>query len=279
MKHTPEIKTAFAARIRGIAVDLDGTILLPDASISERTVRTLKACMGRGLPILFSTGRSPIATVQYAEILGVSGPMVFYNGAAIVNVPDWKVLHTTPVASSVVAGCLQIGRKNDVHFQGFLLGNRLVFEKDRPECDIYFQRTGLHGEFVNFDKILSDGGVFYKCMFIADSAILDDTERDVDKLFGDTVYRTRSHHNMLEIMAPGISKGASLVRALSMRGISADDVIAFGDAGNDIPMLQAAGFGVAMGNAIQSVKDSAADVALPNTEDGVAAYLESLLGL
>jgi len=264
---------------KAIAVDLDGTVLLPDASLSGRTIDTLQACLKLGLPVLFSTGRSPIATTRYAEALGVTGPMVFYNGAAVVDVPSWKVLHTTPVDAELVAACLKIARRADIHFQGFLTGDRLIFERDRPECQIYYQRTGLRGEFANFDDVLANGGVFYKCMFIAESAILDGTEREIDELLGDTVYRTRSHHNMLEIMAPGISKGASLLRALALRGIDPSGVIAFGDAENDIPMLQAAGLGVAMGNSTQVVKDAALDIALPNTDDGVAVYLEHLLAL
>jgi hypothetical protein len=114
-------------------------------------------------------------------------------------------------------------------------------------------------------------------MFIAEGAVLDRIQAALDERFEGRIYRAKSDPTFLEIMAAGVSKGAALGVALSLRGIDREATIAFGDAENDIPLLEAAGFGVAVANAAQAVRKAADDVAPSNEEDGVAIYLERLL--
>ncbi|MFA6505602.1 MAG: Cof-type HAD-IIB family hydrolase [Treponemataceae bacterium] len=274
---------AVASRFRAVAVDLDGTALRPDSTLSERNLAALKACADRGIAVVIVTGRSPRAAEKFRALLQSTGPMVYYNGAAVVDAPSGKVLASTLVPTDVVAGCLEVARRLGLHFQAFLSDDRLVCRTDTPERAAYQVRTGLQGDILDFDQLLSLSGAnapsFIKCMFIAEPDKLDEAQLSVDSLFGTRVYRTRSTSTFLEVMNNGVNKGHALKVALNLRGVEAEDCVAFGDMENDISMLEAVGWGVAMANAEANVKHKADDVAFSNVEDGVAVYLESLLAL
>lgn len=235
------------------------------------------------MPVLFATGRSPVAAAGFRDAIGCRGPMVFYNGAAVIDLPAGTVLASTPVAPEVIARCAQLARGDDLHFQAFVAGDRLLYEREGPEADQYFRRTGLRGSIVDLVDLASERNgsrpLFLKCMFIADSARLDRVSKELEALFGGTIYRARSHATLLEVMAAGVSKGNALRVALSLRGIAPEHVIAFGDAENDIPMLEAVGWGVAVGHVSAAVQAAADDTTPSATECGVAAYLEQKLGI
>lgn len=274
---------AFASRLRAVAVDLDGTALRPDSTLSERNIAAFKACLDRGIAVLIVTGRSPRAAENIRQLLGSSGPMVYYNGAAVIDAPSGRVLASTLVPTDVVAGCLEVSRSLGLHFQAFLSDDRLVCSRDTPERAAYRTRTGLQSEVLDFDQLLGAAGdaapTFIKCMFIAEPPKLREAQARIDTLFGTRIYRAFSTATFLEVMNNGVNKGRALKLALKLRGIEAEDCIAFGDMENDISMLEAAGRGVAMANAEEPVKRTADDIAPSNADDGVAAYLETLLAL
>lgn len=274
--------STLADRVSAVAVDLDGTVLRPDSSVSERTLRAFRLCAERGVAAMIVTGRSPAAAEKVRAALGFTGPQVYYNGAAVVDMPAGRVLATTPVHSDVVEFCLGAARERDVHFHAFLPEGTLVFERERQELDYYRTRTGLVGERVDFDRLIGSqratGGHFIKCMFIAEPPVLAALQAAVSGRFGGGVYLSRSHSTFLEILAPSVSKGNALKVAMTLRGLDPSGSIAFGDEENDIPLLEGAGFGVAMGNAIGALKSRADAVAPSNEEDGVAFFLEQIFG-
>ncbi len=269
------------ARLAAVAIDLDGTALRGDSTMSERTVAALRSCADAGIAVLLCTGRSPVAAEPFRSSIGATGPMVFYNGAAVIDGGKGTVLAATLLAADVCAYCVEIARERDVHFHGFLPGDRLVYERERPETEKYRKRTGLRGEILDLRALFERGGAgangLIKGMFIAEGSILDRIQAALDERFGGRIYRAKSDPTFLEVMAAGVSKGAALGVALSLRGIEREATIAFGDAENDMPLLRAAGFGVAVANAAQAVRNAADDVAPSNEEDGVAVYLERLL--
>ncbi len=274
--------SSFASRFRAVAIDLDGTALQPDSTFSERTLGVFARCGELGIPVVMATGRSPRAAEKFRAALGSSGPMIYYNGAAVIDSLSGEVLASTLVPVDVVAGCLEIARRHDFHFQAFLAkDDRLVCLKGTPEREAYLKRTGLAAEVSDFDELLArtgaDAPAFIKCMFIGEPEQLEVAQREVDARFGTRVYRTRTTRTFLEVMNNGVSKGHALKVALGLRGIDSAECVAFGDAENDLSLLEAAGWGVAMENADPDLKRKADDIAPKNTEDGVAVYIERLL--
>jgi hydroxymethylpyrimidine pyrophosphatase-like HAD family hydrolase len=112
-------------------------------------------------------------------------------------------------------------------------------------------------------------------MFLAEPEIQDDVVRPfLKERFGDSVYVARTQRTYLEVLNAKASKGAGLKIALEHRGLRPEDVIAFGDEENDLPMFKVASFSVAPSSAKEAVKAAASLVVGPCEEDGVAAFLE-----
>jgi hypothetical protein len=267
--------------IKALALDLDGTILHTDATLSERTASVLRGAMAQGIQVLIVTGRSPRAARGFIASIGATGPMVFYNGATVMDLPSLALKAATLLSPDIARGCVEIARQRDIHFHIFLSDDRLIYERHRPEAEQYAQRTGLYGEEQDLWTLLSEGGEAsggcIKGMFIAEAPVLDSLQVELDRRFNGRLYRARSHSTFLEVMAPGVSKGNGLRIALALRGIEPGQTMAFGDAENDIPMLEAAGIAVVPENATEEVKKMATLVVPSNDQDGPAQLLEDLL--
>ncbi|MCL2232927.1 MAG: HAD family hydrolase, partial [Treponema sp.] len=81
--------------IKALFLDMDGTILAPGAVLSERTIRAVKACQQRGLKAFIATGRAIGGTEPFREALGLEGPMIYCNGAIVLDMPSGRILSTT----------------------------------------------------------------------------------------------------------------------------------------------------------------------------------------
>jgi Cof subfamily protein (haloacid dehalogenase superfamily) len=277
MTSTTSKRSIEGSAVRAVAIDLDGTALHGDFSMSERTVRALRSCTEKGIAVILCTGRSPVAAERFRSAIGATGPMVFYNGAVVIDAGRGDLLAATLLDADICAYCVGLARRLDVHFHGFLPGDRLVYDRHRSESERYENRTGLVGEAVDLESLFERGERgFIKGMFIAEGEILDRIRAELDDRFGGRIYRAKSDPTFLEVMTAGVSKGAALKTALSIRGIAREATIAFGDGENDIPLLAEAGFGVAMANAHPAVLKAADAVAPSNEEDGVASFLERL---
>jgi len=267
--------------IRALALDLDGTSLLPDSTMGERTIAALRGCLDRGIAVLLCTGRSPVAAEPFRKAIGAEGPMVFYNGAAVIDAPSGKLLAGTLLAADIAAACVSIARREDLHFHTFLQDDRLVYDRHRAEAEAYRLRTGLIGTETDMGALFSEGGEgvsgCIKGMFIAEADKLDPIQDELDARFGGRIYRARSHSTFLEVMAAGVSKGAALRLALELRGLSPAETLALGDAENDLPMLEAAGYAVAPANATDAVRSRAHRVVASNVEEGPARFIEEFL--
>lgn len=267
--------------IQAIAIDLDGTMLRSDGTMGDLTRNALSLCRERGIQVIICTGRSPQAAEPYWKTLDSSGPMVFYNGAAVIDVPSGRLCAGTLVPPDIILGCVEISRRRDIHFQAFLSGDRLVYERERAETALYEGRTGLKGTPFDMKTLFnSREGSQQGCikgMFIADPFILDSVEAELDARFDGRIYRARSHDNYLEVMAVGVSKGYGLSVALQLRGIGPEATVAFGDAENDLPMADAAAWFIAPANAIESVKARASMIVDSNDAEGPGKFLWQLL--
>jgi Cof subfamily protein (haloacid dehalogenase superfamily) len=273
-------------RIKALALDLDGTLLLPNAVLSGRARKILAKCMDRGLAVIICTGRSSEGAEPYRAALDAAGPMVYFNGAEVLDMPGGTVLEASLLDRSIAEYCVDLARSLGVYFHVFFPGTPdrpgelLVAEGPGEESEIYRSRTGLEASFADLKALFAerDSGCL-KGMFIAGEEILNAVKAQLGERFGGALYMARSHVSFLEILAPGVSKGRGLLRALEHRGLRADETIAFGDEENDLPLFAAAGFSVAPANAVEAIRRAADVIVGPNAEDGVAAFLEELFDI
>ena len=154
-------------------------------------------------------------------------------------------------------------------------------EKEAPGRTMYFNHTGILAELADLKAMLQQA-VFdgcYKSMFVAEPEVLDLLRPRLDKEFGNNVYIARTLRTFLEIMNAKVSKGQGLEVVMKHCSLKKEEVIAFGDEENDIPLLAAAGFSVAPSSAQDTVKARADLIVGSNADDGVAVFLEEFFGL
>jgi Cof subfamily protein (haloacid dehalogenase superfamily) len=274
-------------KIKALAMDLDGTLLAPGPVLTERAIRAVKACIKRGLRIIIATGRAIDAAEPFRAALGVEGPIICFNGAAVADMPGGTLLSTTLLDKEAVEFCIDLSRETGVYYQVYFPGTSedpriiLMTEKDSPERAMYHNHTGLLAELGDLREALRRPGISgcVKTMFLAEPEVQATLRPKLDEHFGDSVYIAKTYRTFLELMNAGVSKGQGLRFALERLSIKAEETIAFGDEENDIPMFKAAGFSVAPSNAKESVKAAASTVIGSNAEDGVAVFLEELFKL
>jgi hydroxymethylpyrimidine pyrophosphatase-like HAD family hydrolase len=158
---------------------------------------------------------------------------------------------------------------------------KLMAETDHPEREMYFKHTGLLSELVDLKEILRKPGLpgCVKAMFLAEPEVQARLRPRIAGRLGNSVYVAQALRTFLEVMDAEVSKGKGLKFIMERCSLKSEEVIAFGDDENDLPMFEAAGFSAAPFNAKDTVKAKADLVIGSNAEDGVAAFLEEFFGL
>jgi len=279
-------------KIRGLAIDLDGTTLLPEGVLGDRTKKCLQKLISKGMHIIISTGRAIEASEKYRSAIGTEGPMVFFNGAEVADVPSGRVLHTNLIGLDVVDFGADLARELGIHYQVYLPAGispdtgkqdpkqkweALLIEKYGPEAEMYYKHTGVKAVIKDLKKIASlplEGCI--KGMYIADPSLHDKVRQKFKERFDDKISIMRSYPTFLEVINNGVSKGEGLRIAMEHRGLKPEEVIAFGDEENDVPMFPIVGFAGAPENAREKIREAADLIYGPNTEEGLAVYLEKV---
>lgn len=263
-----------------IVLDLDGTLLTDEKTISEKTAKTLKQAEEQGHQIMIATGRPYRASAMYYRELGLKTPIVNFNGAFVHHPTDrsWKTIHETislPVVKDVVDA-----------MQDFRLQNIVAEVMD----DVYLQYhdTKLLDIFNFGDPVIKEGDI--RTMLKVDpTSLLIQAEPDsvdpIRKHLAEVHAEVIDHRNwgapwdVIEIVRHGLNKAVGISHVSKWLDIPRERIIAFGDEDNDLEMIDYAGVGVAMGNGIDRLKSIADEVTLTNNEDGIAEVLKERLFL
>jgi len=281
------------SRIKALAFDLDGTLLRPDKSISDRTRRALTCCMERGIRIVIVTGRSLDSGERFRREIGVTGPHVYYNGAEVADLSAGKIIQTRFIEPKELLFCVHLARQTGTYFQIFFStraagasfregessGEILVADRITAEAELYKKNSGVTVIAGDLEEYIAKTPAAIKGLFISPEENLARIRPMLEEHYGNSLYLTRSSPTFLEILTAGVSKGTGLLHALEYLNLGRENTIAFGDEENDIPMLETAAFSAAPANAKEAVRNAAVFQIPSNAEDGVAAFLEEQFGL
>jgi Cof subfamily protein (haloacid dehalogenase superfamily) len=263
--------------LRLVATDLDGTVLRSDGSVSERTAAALRAAEDSGVMVVVATGRPPRWMRPIADALGHTGIAVCSNGAVVYDLHTDQILEHTPISRDVVIAVAAAVRAAvpDVTFAVETRDAGFGREASYPVADDVDVESG-EIQVGSLDELASDDVV--KLLVRHGTLDPDGLLEAAREVAGELAELTHSSPTgLLEISAAGVTKAATLARIADQHHISADDVVAFGDMPNDLPMLAWAGRGYAMANAHPDVLAAADHMAPSNDEDGVAQTVEELL--
>lgn len=261
-----------------IAMDMDGTLVNDEKRITPRTLGALMEAQRQGVRLALASARPSPGLHRERDLLRMQdygGILMSYNGGRIASAAG-EVLFETTMELSQARDALR--RLETLPVTPILDDGEQFYVTDRTAFMVEYEcwNNGMVcAEVGNLAGFLSFAPV--KILLSVQPELLPDVQARIAAFLPEalTVVQTAAYY--LEILPRRISKGQGILdvcRALSLRP---EDVIAFGDAENDIPMLRAAGMGVAMGNAAAAVKAAADTVTLSNNADGIAAALERLL--
>ena len=264
--------------MRLIASDIDGTLLRSDGSMSQRTVDALAAAEESGLLVVLCTGRPPRWMKPIAERTGHRGLAVCANGALVYDLHREEVVEWFPFDHEV-ARTIANGLRAAVPEVAFAIERDDGFAHEPAYVPVY--RSPRDALVSQLDDLLTKPIVKLLARHPEMNApeLLDAAHAAIENL-GDLAVATYSMEGgLLEISAAGVSKAFALERVAAEHGIAADDVIAFGDMPNDVPLLAWAGRAVAVANAHPDVVAIADEVTASNDDDGVAIVIERVLAM
>lgn len=260
-------------QIKLIVVDIDGTLLNHQHKITDLTKQTVEQLIQAGYEIMLASGRHFQDVYLIAQQLGVQAGVITSNGARVHN-HIGEVIYEDFIPADLVARVLDLSKGFEVHRNIYQQDLWLV-EEPHEELLAIHHLSGFEYQFRDFNKIgLEQIDNIY---FTAQHDLLVELESVLRSTLGDLLNITFTSAEYLEVMNLGVSKGHALEMIMRQKGLTADQVMAFGDGMNDKEMLATAGHGVVMGNASQKLKGllPQCDQADSNREDGLANYLQA----
>jgi Cof subfamily protein (haloacid dehalogenase superfamily) len=258
------------------AIDLDGTLLHSGThGVTDGNAAAVREAARNGASIVLASGRQWATINKFAAQLGLAAdaPIIAYNGA-MIRTHGGDIWFHQPLPADAAAKIVAYCGTHGYHLN-YYLDDDLYVRDDDEWADIYRQRTGTIAH-ITGDLGRFDGQQPTKILLIDTLETTDRLLAHFQAEFGDTLYITKTEDEYLEFMDPDINKGRALAEVAGHLGFAAAECIAFGDSFNDMPMLQWAGLGVAMGNARPEIKAAAGLIAPPADDDGVGKVLAQL---
>jgi|SRR5690625_393112 len=267
-----------------IALDLDGTLLTNNKTISMRTKDIIFRAIEDGHIVVIATGRPHRASIQYYQSLGLTTPMVNFNGGLIHHPTDknWSTEHnpiTNKLALSIVDACYELNVQNIL---AEVQDHAYLDQHDEQIINMFqaTQSTDIHYPFIV-------GKIAEQLMDDPTSLLIRPQDEQLEQLqtqLDEHVEFVEHRHwggplNIIEITKKGIHKAVGLHKIAAHYQIPQERIIAFGDEDNDLEMIDYAGIGVAMDNAIPPLKSIANHITATNEQDGVGIFLEEYLNL
>jgi Cof subfamily protein (haloacid dehalogenase superfamily) len=262
-----------STRIRLVALDLDGTLVGEDLILRPRVRAAIAAARAAGVAVSIVTGRMFAAARPFAKQLALDGPIVCYQGAAIYDVASGAVLRETPVHQDVTHDVLQWAREHGVHAQ--------CYADDRLYVDEINQFSRRYTALAQVEPVLvpSLRDAFatrptIKIVMVDEPQRANEYLAALHALLGARAYLTRSHPDFVEVVDPAVNKGEALRFVAAHDGVPLDATLAVGDSWNDVPLIDAAAIGVAMGSGPPELFAHADAVVGDVAHDGVAEAIE-----
>ncbi|MBP2000538.1 Cof subfamily protein (haloacid dehalogenase superfamily) [Paenibacillus shirakamiensis] len=258
-----------------IAIDIDDTLINDHKEVTPATQQALEDAVKAGVVVTLATGRAYASANKIARQTGLNVPIITYQGALVKNLLDEKVLYERYMPIDAARKLFQYCIEHDLHLQTYI-DDKLYAREENQKLKDYagLNNTQYHIE-PDFEKLIAQPTP--KMLIIDEPAYLDELIPVFKELLGDGVHITKSKPNFLEFMHKEGTKGAALTFLADHFGCDLSETIAIGDSWNDHEMLEVAGLGVAMGNAIQPLKELADYITASNNEDGVKQVIEEFV--
>lgn len=257
-----------------LGLDLDGTLLNEKNEISKENKENIKLLNEKGVKVILISGREPRSVKFYSEELGINEPLVGFNGGIITDNTGEKVFYEECLEEKWARESIGFGEENNM-CSFIFIGNKIYLsDKKDSRFEILAKYTESNTEEVgNISRYLEENKLWEsinKILLVDDNQNLIKYKDGLENKIKDNVSMQFSMPFFLEIFNSNISKGNALNKLGEMFNIKKEEMVAIGDGENDISMIEYSGLGVAMGNALDNVKDKADYITLSNEQDGIS---------
>ncbi|MGW8956734.1 Cof-type HAD-IIB family hydrolase [Paenibacillus sp. NPDC055715] len=258
-----------------IAIDIDDTLINDQKEVTPATQLALEAAVAKGVVVTLATGRAYASAKQLARQTGLNVPIITYQGALIKNLLDENVLYERYVPLVAARRLHEFCVERNLHLQTYI-DDKLYTREDNQKIKDYTELNNTE-YFVEpvFSKVVALPTP--KMLIIDEPEVLDKLIPELRQLLGSEVHITKSKPHFLEIMHHEGTKGHALTFLANHYGCDLSETIAIGDSWNDHEMLECAGLGIAMENAIPDLKRLADYITSSNNEDGVKHAIDKFV--
>ena len=264
-----------------LVVDVDGTLVDKNGAISPVDVKAMAKARSYGVIATLSTGRVIRTTQRIIDELSLDGYHIYYDGAVVYDPAKKDEIYCKPIKTEIVKQAIDFARANDIYLELYTT-ERFFAGKNNWSDDV-------HRHYFGIDPVVADLDEVCLCERIVKAELISHSPKeDAEVLmfkreFGDSLRFSLAHSpahpdiEFINIVDPGVSKGEALKFLTGHFGIKREETIAIGDGYNDIPLFEAAGTRVAMGNAFDELKKLADYITADVGSGGVARAVEKYL--
>jgi Cof subfamily protein (haloacid dehalogenase superfamily) len=258
-----------------LVLDMDDTLLNDDHTISNENKVMLAKAKELGVHIVLASGRPTPAMIAYAKELQLDNSyMISYNGAVITDLKEDKIIFEQTLSQEQIHELYDYSLKSKTHIITYVNG-KIVSETDSEYIEIEKNITGLtHNKVVSFKEEVQSSAV--KCILLEEPSYLKEVEKDL-KAAMPHLSVSMSKPFFLEVAQNGIDKGASIKFLAEKLDIHQSEIIAVGNAGNDLTMIEYAGLGVWVDNVDPELRDKGDFIVASNNDHGVAEVVRRFI--
>jgi hypothetical protein len=258
-----------------LVLDMDDTLLNDDHIISNENKEMIARAQELGVYVILASGRPTPAMVEYAKELNMGNSfMISYNGAVITDLSTDEVIFEQTLTQEQIHTLYDYSQKSKTHIITYLDG-QVVSETHSEYIDVELNITGLkHKVVADFKASVYKSAI--KCILLEEPSYLKEVEKDL-KATMPHLSICMSKPFFLEVAQTGIDKAYSIKVLAEKLNIQQSEIIAVGNAGNDLTMVEYAGLGVWVDNVTPELRDRANVIVASNNDHGVAEVIEKYI--
>lgn len=258
-----------------LVLDMDDTLLKDDHTVSSKNREMLKKAQEKGVHIILASGRPTPAMTQYATDLNLGESYIIsYNGAVITNLKENEIIFEQMLTKEQIHELYDYSVQRKTAIITYVDG-AVVSESSSQYIDIELNITGMpFNKVANFKETVNSPAV--KCILLEDPDYLKTLEKDLKETMPHLSV-SMSKPFFLEVAQHGIDKAASIKILAEKLGVLQSEIIAVGNAGNDLTMIEYAGLGVWVDNVTPELRDKGNVIVASNNHDGVAEVIERFI--
>ena len=257
------------------AFDLDGTLLNSNHEVSGENLKALHQLIANEILVILVSGRMHQSMKPISDLIGLKNPIISYNGGMVKHAVTDNVLYHKPILAEDADAIIRDCKEQDLHLN-FCLNDELYVANRNKWSALYKVRTGVSATAVGDLEKLS-GEKPTKLLIIHPPEKLPALLAQFKSAYSGKLYVTQTQPEYIEFMNPDVSKGRALTALLERLNIPINETVAFGDSYNDESLIKTAGFGIAMRNGVQQIRDCADYITSSNNENGVAEAIIELI--